>query len=464
MDWYTPIARHIMVPIEAWRSGSRWPWYVQEFVEWEGFSAAEIAQRQWEKMRALLAHAYQNVPHYRRVFEERGLTPKDFRSPEDIALLPVLTKQEIRHYGQDMVARNIPSESLVDAASGGTTGLPMYFRRDLRCRDLHYAGMVAFARWYGIRPGDRQALVWGSPRDLPTKLRWRARAFGRLCRRPLTLNSFDITEAAMDRFARALRRWRPRMVRGYPHALEHFARYVEAEGIALTVPVVVCTAEPLSEPQRRTIARALNAEVFNEYGGRECGLIATECSRHRGLHVNAFSVYLEILADGRPAPPGTLGLLTATELDSYGMPFIRYDLGDVGRWATELCDCGRALPLLGAVEGRDAELLVSTDGTRISGCALWLAMARLDIPGQLQFLQGEDLSVEVRVVPEDGFSAQHQKAIQHEVRHLLGEGVQVTIRVVPAIPRAPSGKYVYSRSLVGSLNRAPADAGSAAAG
>jgi phenylacetate-CoA ligase len=448
MDWYAPIARHLMIPLQAWREGTRWPWYVREIAAWESLSAEEIAERQWRKMEALLRHAYENVPYYRRLFDDRGIKPRDIQAPDDLCRLPLLTQKTMREHGEDLVARNVPASELVAASSGGTTGLPMRFRRDVRSRDLHYAAMVAFARWYGVHPGDRQALIWGALQDLAPARSRRARLADAILRRPLVLNAFHLSECTMRVFDRSVRRGRPRMLRGYPHAIEHFAWYLEQRGLKLRIPSVVSTAEPLTPAQREAFRRVFDAEVFDEYGGRELGLMATECRQHLGLHVNSFSVYLEVLDGERPAEAGVLGRLVATGLNSYGMPFIRYDVGDVGRWAAAACPCGVRLPLLGAVEGREAGILVADDGRRLSGCALWQAMAKLDVPAQLQFVQAEDMSVEVRIAPLAGFCPDHEVAIRAAVRQLLGETVSVTTREVPAIPRAPSGKYVYSESRV----------------
>jgi len=446
MDWYAPIARHIMIPLQARRNRIRWPWYVEEIAAWETLSSAEITRRQWRKMEQLLAHAYENVPYYRGVFEDQGLRPRDIRGPDDLLLLPLLTKQDIRRHGQDLVARDIPRERLIETYTGGTTGLPMHFWRDDRCRDLHYAAQAAFGRWYGLRPGDRQAAVWGSPLDLQARRGLRQQFVGRLSRRPEILDCRDLSEPRMGKFARFLLRWRPRLLRGYTHAVEHFARYLQASGLALSIPAAVCTAEPLSENQRRTIEQGLGAEVFDEYSGREFGLMATECRRHQGLHVNAFSFYLEVLAEDQPVPPGELGRLVGTDLDGYGMPLIRYDLGDLGRWALKPCECGIGLPLLASVEGRTMGMLVGPSGQSVSSGILVYVMGKLNLPAQFQFCQAEDTSIEVRAVPENGFGPEHEAALREALTALLGEGLKITIRRVAEIPRARSGKYVYTES------------------
>ncbi len=389
------------------------------------------------------------MPYYRRVFDERRLKPSSIHGLDDLPLLPVLTKRDVVENADELVARNVDASLLVNASTGGSTGTPMLFKRDVRNRDLHYAATAAFSRWYGTRVGERQALIWGAREDLAGLRRLKSRFLSRVLRRPLTLDAYSISNEDLARFLTALRRYRPRVVRGYTHALELLARYANAAGGGPSVPAVVCTAEALSEQQRRLVEGALDTEVFNEYGGREFGPIAAECKYHCGLHVNVFSVHLEVLADGVPVEDGCLGALAGTDLHSYGMPFIRYDLGDVGRWARGMCPCGVQSPRLGAVEGRATGMLIAANGNRLSGVALNVAMGALGIPGQLQFIQAEDTSIEVRVVPEPAFAARHEEAIRDTLRELLGEAIDVEFRRVAEIPRARSGKYIFSESQVG---------------
>jgi len=443
MDWYAPIARHLVIPLHARREGTRWPWYVKRIAAWDRLSAEEIAERQWRKLERLLKHAYENVPYYRRVFDERGLKPRDIRDFDDLRKLPILTKQDIRDHLSDLVARNIPETELVDAFTGGSTGIPMRFKRDRRCQEIHWAGNAAFAAWYGWRPGDRCALVWGAPQDL-APWSWRYRMVASATRQPFALNAYRLSDEEVRQFVVRVRRLRPVLLRGYTEAVRYVAEWAADHGVELKIPAIACTAEPLYDHQRKSIEALLGGEVFNEYGSRELGLVAAECRRHCGLHVNMFSLRLEVLSeDGASASPGEVGRLVATDLEAYGMPLIRYDTGDVAAWARHSCPCGLQHPLLAELAGRQSALLVTASGTVVSGHALDHCV---DVPAQLQYVQAEDLSTEVRAVPRNGFGPEHEAAIRDAVRELLGDAISVTVRKVAEIPRAPSGKYIFCQS------------------
>ena len=91
-------------------------------------------------------------------------------------------------------------------------------------------------------------------------------------------------------------------------------------------------------------------------------MIAAECERHDGLHVTADNLYVELVANGQLCEPGERGEVLLTDLHNYGMPLIRYKVGDVGSWKGRDCACGRGLPLLNVVEGRTLDLISTPSG------------------------------------------------------------------------------------------------------
>src|SRR5262249_25603036 len=133
---------------------------------------------------------------------------------------------------------------------------------------------------------------------------------------------------------------------------------------------IITSAMILHDWQRRVIEEIFACKVTNRYGCEEVSLIACECERHEGLHVNADGVYVELIRDGRPVGPGEPGSVVVTDLTNRAMPIIRYQVGDVAVWSERVCSCGRTAPLLARVEGRDADYVQTSRGELISGISL----------------------------------------------------------------------------------------------
>ena len=142
---------------------------------------------------------------------------------------------------------------------------------------------------------------------------------------------------------RILKRTRPDIIRGNPFELVNLALTIRREGIDGVNPRLVFTiGKPLDQGRRDIIESVLHTKVFDYYGTTELGCVAWECSERRGYHVSSDTVVLEVINEkGDVARSGESGKVICTGLLSYTMPFIRYDLGDVGVTSDEPCPCGR---------------------------------------------------------------------------------------------------------------------------
>ena len=235
------------------------------------------------RLQALLAHAYEHAAYYRRVFDQAGVRPEAIESLDDLRRLPTLSKREVREHLSDLLADNYPKEKLRRDSTGGSTGIPVVFDRDLPRGDSRMAVGLRHDGWTGWRIGERLAYVWGAQRDFGPmeKIRWRLAS--RFVHRHIMLDAAALDEESMHRFAAELQRWRPALIVAYAGGAYVFSKFLLDRGIRLPAPKgVVCTAESLYPQHREVIERALGAPVFNRYGTREMGLIASECDRHLG--------------------------------------------------------------------------------------------------------------------------------------------------------------------------------------
>jgi phenylacetate-CoA ligase len=198
------------------------------------------------------------------------------------------------------------------------------------------------------------------------------------------------------------------------------------------------------------IEAVFGCPVFNRYGCREVGIIASECPAHDGLHVAAEGLVVEVLCDGRPARPGELGAVVVTDLLNRAMPLIRYRVGDAAVPEDRPCACGRGLPRLRSVTGRVADFLVGADGRLVAGpfLAHALVAARPSL-GQVQIRQDQAGVVHFRVRPGPRFRIPEDLEYLREVSHrYLGERTDVGWELVERLDAEPSGKFLFCKSAV----------------
>lgn len=413
------------------------------------FAPRETIQRvQWGKLVDLLRFAALNVPYYRDLFKRHGIQVDEIRSPQDIVRIPILRKEIIRANSRDLLQEGIDFNQLHANASGGSTGKPLTFYQDDYYWDYAFGSQWFVESWWGIRPGDPTARIWGTDRDLP-KLGWRERLATAICQARVC-NAFALSGERMEGFAKMLHNWQPRFIVGYSTALGLLARFVsERPYLQIRPHAIKSTAETLLVEDRKVIEATFKCPVYNFYGSREVNNLAAECADREGLHINALGRYIEIVDSfGRPVKPGVLGRILVTDLTNFAMPFIRYEIEDIGAWCETACGCGRAFPMLSAIHGRKSDFFVTPAGKLIHGEYFTHLFYGLPEVSQFQLVQDSVDLVHAEIVLRAGASECVLDSIRNRIADSMGTGVRCVITTVKEIKRPLSGKHRFTISKV----------------
>ncbi|NQS98499.1 MAG: glycosyltransferase [candidate division Zixibacteria bacterium] len=400
-------------------------------------SPDEINMIQWRRLKKLLAQAYGNVPYYRKCFEERELELCGISTLEDFRKLPFLRKTDIQRNFKDLTASNYNTRRLKSDSTGGSTGYPINFYHDSIYKKWKNAAFRRFRHWIGYESGDKTAFMWGAVRDVPEKpgsnQRW--------------LNSFNCSPGEIETFVRELVEWKPKAIRGYASSLYLVASYIKSLNLPAPRPQTIESgAEKLWNGQRAVIEDVFQCQVFEQYGSREIPAIGCECELHNGMHIFNDIRLLEIIRDGEPAKPGEEGSIIITDLMNYVMPFIRYEIGDIGVMAEGLCSCGRGFPLLKEVKGRIINIFPTPDGRYIYGGYFNHLFFHTITIEAFQVRQRSVDRVEVSISPGAGFKSKVMEPLISQMREALGKSVEVTWQIVDEIPAASSGKRHFTIS------------------
>lgn len=425
---------------------------LREIMRTQWWDRERILDLQWEKFRRLLNHSYNCVPYYRRLLEQLGITPEDIRSYEDLVLIPVLTKEDINRHRDLLRARNYKEKDFIADHTGGSTGEPLTFYRDRRFTGVNYAHQIRNLTWCGWREGEPLAYLWGSPIEL-TEQQQLLRRVRNYLHNEIWFDAFRLTEKDMRLFAERLRRLKPKVLSGYATALRAFAEWIGQEGIEISIPAVVSTAEILDIETRHLLESVFRCEVFDRFGCREVGNSAHECSAHEGLHINAEHVLVEVVdQEGRHVEYGQPGEILYTNLDNFAFPLIRYQVGDVGVLSDKVCSCGRGLPMLKVVQGRISDVIRTPSGVMIHGEFFSHLFYATEEIKQFQVYQREPSKIEIRLVVKTGkeILPEWKAAVTQRIQDFVGDDLEISFSIVPEIPRLSSGKY---RFIISDLER-----------
>lgn len=411
----------------------------------QSLAPAAWRELQLRRLRAMLVFAGERVPYYRQLFASLRLDPARCELPGDLARIPMLTKDLVRAQGDQLLASDSDRSNWRSNSTGGSTGVPLAFFQDAHYRQVSEGLGHLVKSWWGIRPYDREAYIWGADRDWHERT-WRHRWY-EWRRRRRGLNAFRMDDAGLESFCRMLTRWRPPYLAGYATALETLARCALRHGWQPTFRAIRSSAEVLTPRQRQLIEQAFASPVYDFYGSREVNNLAAECPEGRRLHLVSSWRYLEIVDEaGRPLPAGQPGDVLVTDLSNFAMPFIRYRNEDRATLATELCQCGRPTPLLSALHGRRTDVIVLPNGGKIHGEWFTHLFYETKGIGQFQIHQTALEQIILRYVPCGETHAADVERVVAAIRQRLGPSIAVRVEACAAIPCGPSGKHRFTLS------------------
>ncbi len=410
--------------------------------------AAQLQSLQVQRLRRLLTHAAESVPFYRDRLTQAGLNPAEFDSLEQLCAVPPLTKADIHAHADALIASGLDRATLTYSVSGGTTGRSIGLYNDRAALAEKLAAQMRFDRWAGWRPGDYMGLIWPATVDQSkAKSTWRSRLRNALSYREIKLHQIVIDPESFAAFADEMARTDATAIRGFPFQVDEVAGYFASEGRRLpALSGVITTGEPLYPDQRERIEWAFRCPVFDSYRTREVGCIAQECEVHHGYHVSADTVCVEVVplddpAGSRHAAPGEAGKVLVTDLTNFAMPFIRYEIGDIGALSASACGCGREWPLLDSIGGRITDLLYTPDGRKISPITVLPNLFHmLGIMNQFRMIQDrlDHITIQMAGSAPDAALLDRQRTAFVEV---FGPDMRYDIEYVERIEAVGSGKF-----------------------
>ena len=448
LSLYHRVARHVMAPVLDLARGCGCMPALRELEDSQWWPRDRIDALQRGRLQETIRHAYAHVPYYRRVMRERAIEPQDIGAVADLSHLPILTKAIVRENLHDLTADDARRGDLIRSRTSGSTGSPLVFLTTKQ--DWHGSGQargLLAMEWAGVKLGDR-TVAFTAGFGAPTPLEQRIRPVSSRLRRATIIPLSELSTAGMDEVVRTLRRVKPRAIEAYPSALALIAAHIRDSGKpAPGVYAILIGGEQVFEHQRSLIREVFGKEPFSRYGSHENYLMGTECEAHAGFHVFSQDLVLEIVAeDGSPVAPGVEGRVLVTNLRARGMPFIRYDTGDIGAYATTPCVCGRGMPLLDHLSGRRCDTIYTRDGRRIPGTGVGLSRFALLGATGVQLVQ-EDLDhLTARVVVPEAATPEEREAVRRGVNGILhaslGPCIALTVELLDHIEPSPAGKYV----------------------
>lgn len=434
-------------------------WY-DMLVEREFMTPEQHHARESGELREIIKFAAEQVPYYRKLFADLGISADDIRGPEDLPMLPVLTRSDTQEHGERLRAGRLPEGHKIsrETTTSGSTGQPVTILHSALSGMMFALLKQRQLRWARFDPMGRLAMI-RPPQDLPSSSDGERLGEGET----IQLNSWAVqvgayfesgqvlgfsTRNSLESQMDWLEHHRPDYLLGQSAELEHLALGFQDRPAFDCLQAILAVTQQLMPEMQQRIERTFSAPVYENYGFNEIGIVATRCREGGRYHVNTEHCLVEIVDDeGNPCAPGRRGHLLATTLTNLAMPLLRYDSGDMAEAVDGPCPCGRTLPAFGAIHGRYRRIADLPENT----FEFWSALRRAlgDMPEELskpmrqyQVHQCRDGSYELRLVTADDLAPAFHERIRKEWEATgAPEPPPLKILVVDRIPRPPGGKF-----------------------
>lgn len=421
--------------------------YQMEQTQW--LSPDELFFHQGRQLRALFGHAAATVPFYGRRFAEAGVDPAAAVTQETLTRLPILKRSELQGAGEAINTTDLPKShgKRHSIETSGSTGRAVrMFGTDVTSvfwracvmrehlwhrRDL--SGKLAAIRWLrkggAMAPEGARGDSWGpaSGAIYPTGP-------------AVLLNVASERRAQVD----WLLRENPDYVISFPSNLAALARYCIDNRLTLNnLKQVMTVGETVTAKVRGLVQQAWGVPLKDSYSSEEAGYVTVQCPEHEVYHVQSENVLLEVVDDaGQPCGPGEVGRVLITSLHNFATPLIRYELGDYAEVGGP-CACGRGLPVINRVVGRQRNRLALPDG-------------RSEFPylgeheefraittkvREFQYIQRSVGVIEKLMVVSEPLTAAEEAAQRALIMKNFGHPFEVKLTYLDQIPKRGSGKF-----------------------
>jgi phenylacetate-CoA ligase len=420
--------------------------FVKLYRDREQFTNDQWQAWQEESLRGLLPACVNHVPFYRDHWTE---TQKQDALNGNLSALPILEKEPLRAAPKTFLREDMGPLRTQISLTSGSTGTPVSsyltipeVRQSLALRESRSAN------WAGVsfslpRATFSGRMVEPNPDSKGPFYRYNS------VERQVYLSAFHLRTDTALQYVEAMNRHKVKWATGYAVSFYLLARFMLVKKIPhpVNLQAIITTSEKLTIEMRAVMEHAYGCKIYEEYSTVENAIFASECE-HGRLHVSPDVAIVEILRpDGSPCDPGESGEVVVTAFSHIYQPLIRFRLGDVAKWDSEPCPCGRQMPVIKEVIGRIEDVVVGPDGRQmVRFHGVFINQPHVH---EGQIIQESLDFIRVKVVPTEDFDIKDIQDIVHRVQQRLGDKVRVEVEPVVEIPRTKAGKF---QAVVSKLN------------
>lgn len=397
--------------------------------------------RNRKRQEIFLHHYKNNTTYFKGVRSSLGHDPVDWSE------IPVLTKSDLQRPLNEMLTKNVRQLQVYVSNTSGSSGHPFYFAKDKFCHAMTWAVNIDRYKLHDINYGNSlQARFYGISLDKRKGLSEKTKDFISARKR---FDVFDLSDPALEKFIEKFSNTKFEYINGYTSVLVVFAEYLIRKGVLLkqvcpTLKVTITTSEVLNESDRSLLINGFGVPVVNEYGASELDIIAFEDKDYDWI-INNENLWVEIVDEqGQPLPDGEEGRIVITSLHNKAMPFIRYEIGDVGSISKHRKG---NYQILQSLQGRINDIALLPSGKKAPGLTFYYVSKKLLEQGgcikEFIIKQRSASNFHFEYVADNELNQDQRRQISIALDQYLEPGLIATFERKPKIDRTRIGKLMH---------------------
>ncbi|MDY0402778.1 MAG: hypothetical protein RBQ76_05000 [Sulfurovum sp.] len=410
-----------------------------DYRKWKKFLEKEINTEEYQllKLKETIFYAYENTLFYKNVFDQLGCNIHDFNDLKDVEMLPLIDKDTVREYYDDMIAKSYPQKKTFFVTTGGSSGEPMQFLQSKNVWNKEWAfGFNLFSK-YGYFPKMLKASFRGGDfTGLKKDIYWKYNPM----HHELHFSPFALNFDTVKFYVNELNMQQPLVYHSYPSSLLLLINCMQEMNLVLDYRprLIILISENYSKIDIETINHFFQCQVISFYGHSEHLIFAPTIDKELAQYqIDKRYGFCELVDSENKTITHNLtkGELVGTSFDNFAMPLIRYKTNDYASYI----DYENAV--IGTIEGRwKQEFLDGYNGSKIYLTALNMHSDIFTNVVQFQFIQKVVGQVDFLVIPKSEFKTIDEENILKAFRNKVDNAIEFNLIKVNKLVLTERGK------------------------
>ncbi len=355
--------------------------------------------------------------------------------PSEWKNLPVMQKIDYQLEINNIISKGFNIEEVYKSNTSGSSGHPFHFVKDKDCHALSWAFILNRYKSLGIEEGDLEARFYGIPLEIIPYFKEKLKD---LLMNRVRFPVFDLSDYALNQFVKKFKQKKFNYIYGYTNSIVIFAKYliehkIKIKNICPTLKLIIVTSEVCTNEDRNILNKAFDLPIYSEYGASEFGYIGTQNSENNWEVANEL-LFLENDSEGN---------ILITDLNNRAFPFIRYNIGDIGKVLSKQ----NGKQIIDSLIGRTNDNIILPSGKISPGLTFYYVskslLEKTFILNEFIIRQTREDFFEFDIVASGPLDKVTEKELQNKIDTYLEPGISFKVNIVEKVIRPKNGKIKH---------------------